>query len=261
MQNLPIAPDQVVSVENRDAAGPFLVVCEHASNLLPGCLGTLGLNAAQRAAHIAWDPGALALARALAGALDAPLVAAGLSRLVYDLNRPPQSPGAMAERSEMHEIPGNRGLSPEARLARTEALYLPFHAALRAEIARRLALGRPVALVTVHSFTPLWHGRPRSVELGVIHDADPRLARAVLARAPAATGLDTRLNEPYSAADEVTHTLALQATPLGLPNVMLELRNDLLAPPGAAARIAGQLAPVLSAALAALSETQKLAEV
>lgn len=243
----------VVTTENADAPGPFLIVCEHASNHFPDAFGTLGLTPEARAAHIAWDPGALEVARHLSRLLDAPLIAAGVSRLIYDINRPPNSPGAMPSRGETYEIPGNSGLGADERQRRTEAIYLPFHATLRAEIARRMARGRPPVLVTVHSFTPKWFGKRRDVEFGIIHDADPVLAQAVLAAARVQTGLDCRLNEPYSAADEVTHTLRLQATPYGLRNIMLEIRNDLIADAAATAVMAGRLAPVLSAALAAIS--------
>lgn len=239
-------------VEGRSARGRFVFVCEHASNALPEGMGDLGLTAEELRAHIAWDPGALPLARGLAQRLSGTLVAARLSRLVYDCNRPPDAPSAMPVQSEHYRIPGNEGLAPEARAARARAVYLPFHEAVRREIVRRLALGIAPVLVTVHSFTPVWFGRPRAVELGVIHDADARLAEAVALEARARSSLVTALNEPYSAADGVTHTLRLQALPYGIPNVMLELRNDLIADPAAADRMAGTLAPVLAAALARL---------
>lgn len=242
----------VVRIENGAARGPLLFVCEHASNRFPAEFGPLGLSEAERRAHIAWDPGALGLARGLARRLDAPLVSANVSRLVYDLNRPPHAAGAIAAKSEAHDIPGNANLTPEARLARVDAVYLPFHAALHAEVARRLATGPAPVIVTVHSFTPVWFGTRREVEFGIIHDADPTLAGAVLVEARARTGLDSRLNEPYSAADDVTHTLRLQATPYGLANVMLEIRNDLLDDAAAEDRMAETLAPVLAAALATI---------
>jgi predicted N-formylglutamate amidohydrolase len=241
----------VVHIENGDAPGPFLIVCEHASNHIPPAYGTLGLDAAARKAHIAWDPGALGVARRLSRNLNAPLIHAGVSRLIYDLNRPPSSAGAMTPKSESYTVPGNQNLTPEQRLKRTAEVYVPFHDAVHAEIARRMALGTPPVLVTIHSFTPVWHGKPRAVEFGIIHDADPTLARAVLAEAKARTGLDCRLNEPYSAVDEVTHTLRLHATPYGLRNVMLEVRNDLIADPAAEAAMADGLTPVLQAALRA----------
>ena len=238
---------EAVTVEGADAPGRVILVCEHAANLVPDSWGDLGLSPAQRQAHISWDPGALGLARALASRLQATLVHATHSRLIYDLNRPPHAPTAMPAESEVHASPGNRDLDPEERARRTEALYLPFHAALTRLVVQRLARGRPPALITVHSFTPVFHGRARAVEFGVIHDADDRLAQAIMARP---TGLATRLNEPYSATDGVTHTLALHATPFGLPHAMLELRSDLIADAAAQDAIAARIAPVLAAAVA-----------
>lgn len=246
---------KVVETENGTAPGPFLFVCEHASNAFPQPFGTLGLDADARRAHIAWDPGALGVARRLAANLNAPLVHACVSRLIYDLNRPPAASGAMTARSETYLIPGNQALGAAERRRRTESVYLPFHDALHGEIARRMAAGTTPIVVTIHSFTPVWFGKARTVELGVIHDADPTLARAVLTEAKARTGLHCRLNEPYSAADEVTHTLRLHATPYGLHNVMLEIRNDLIADPSAEAAMADGLTPVLAAALAAIGAT------
>ncbi len=159
----------------------------------------------------------------------------------------------MAVRSEFHAIPGNQDLTAEERAARTEAVYLPFQATLHAVLMRRLARGRQTAVVTIHSFTPVWHGQPRAVEFGVIHDADNRLARSILAQAQARTGLHSGLNEPYSAADDVTHTLRVQATPYGLLNAMLEIRNDLIADAAAEDAMAGVLAPVIAAALVGLT--------
>ena len=235
-----------VALENAIARGPVILVCEHASRVLPKSLGTLGLSEAALASHIAWDPGALAVARGLARELDAVLIHARASRLIYDLNRPPHSPGAMPIRSEIHDIPGNADLPEAERLARTRAHYIPFHAALSDLLACRLAQGQRPVLVTVHSFTPVYFGQPRAVEFGVIHDADDRLARAIAAQE---TGLITRLNEPYSAADGVAHMLACHATPLGLPHAMLEIRNDLIATPEAEAGMAARLAPAILAAI------------
>ncbi len=247
--------DFAVTVETAgdDPAAPFVFVCEHASNAFPDRFGNLGLSAAQRQAHIAWDPGAVGLARGLLERLGGVLVAGNVSRLVYDCNRAPDAPGAMAAKSETHEIAGNKRLDAAARVARTQAVYQPFHAALHGEIAACLARGLAPVVVTLHSFTPTWFGAPRAVEFGVIHDADPRLAQAVLAAARARTALKSALNAPYSAADGVTHTLRLQALPYGLSNVMLELRNDLVATPEAEENMAEMLVPVLAEAVAALA--------
>ncbi len=240
-------------IENRSAPGRVVLVCEHASNHIPPQWGDLGLEAQARQAHIAWDPGALALARALSRQMDAVLVHAPVSRLVYDLNRAPDHPGAMPAQSEIYAVPGNAAVTAAERAARTAAVYVPFHDDLHIEIARRIALGLAPVLITIHSFTPIWHGVARAVEFGVIHDADDRLARHIVERS-GSIGLHTELNAPYSAADGVTHTLRLQAGPYRLPNVMLEVRNDLLSTPLQSEAIAERLAPVLMAAVADLSE-------
>ena len=243
----PSADETFAPIVERDgAAGRFVVVCEHASNHIPARWGDLGLTEAQRQAHIAWDPGALDLARGLAERLDGVLVHAPVSRLVYDCNRAPDMPGAMPARSEVHDIPGNATITPDERLARTDAVYLPWVQGLQGLIARRIALGLRPVIVTVHSFTPVYHGKPRRVEFGVIHDADRALAVAIHSAAKRLTRLGAELNSPYSAADDVTHTLRVQATPYGLPNAMLEIRNDLIADPSACAAMADMLAPVIN---------------
>lgn len=244
-------------IENEASRGRFVLVCEHAANTIPPRWGTLGLTEEQRQAHIAWDPGALGLARGLAERLDAVLIHAPVSRLVYDCNRAPDMAGAMPARSEVHEIPGNAAITPEERLARTEAVYLPWCHGLHGLLARRIALGLRPVVITVHSFTPVYFGKPRRVEFGVIHDADPGLAVAIHAAAAKITRLQVELNAPYSAQDDVTHTLRVQATPYGLPNAMLEIRNDLIATPAAEIAMADQLAPVLNMGLVEIQKQAK----
>lgn len=240
---------EAAELYNAEAAGPFLFVCEHAANAFPEPFGALGLDPEAKDAHVAWDPGALGVARRLSDRLDSPLVTATVSRLIYDCNRPPDAPEAMPARSESYEIPGNRGLAGAARLARTEAVYLPFQAALTAQLARALARGRRPVLVTVHSFTPIWFGMARAVAFGVIHDTDPTFARIVTAIAARRLAFGAKLNEPYSAADGVAHTLKLHATPHDLPHAMLEIRNDLISDAAAEEAMADQLALVLTEAL------------
>lgn len=243
-------------IENTGAKSPVLILCEHASNHIPAVWGDLGLSLADRQAHIAWDPGALGLARGLARRMEATLIHAPVSRLVYDCNRGPDMPGAMPARSEVYDIPGNAAIDGRERQRRTEAVYLPWANGLHNLIATRIAQGRRPVILTIHSFTPVYFGKPRAVEFGIIHDADPALALAIHA-ASRSTGLRAEVNEPYSAKDDVTHTLRLHATPYGLPNAMLELRNDLIASPEAEEAMADRLAPVLNMGI---EEIQKQAK-
>src|SRR3954452_236378 len=114
---------------NGSGASRHVLVCEHASNRLPKSLGTLGLPESDLQRHIAWDIGAEQVARRLSRLLDAPLVLQRYSRLAFDCNRPPDSADAMPEISETTHIPGNRNLSPDAKLMRIHEIYRPFHAA------------------------------------------------------------------------------------------------------------------------------------
>lgn len=264
-----------VDVESPDAAGPIVVVCEHASCALPAALGDLGLSDEARVSHIAWDPGALAVARRVARAFDAPLVAGRYSRLVYDCNRPPEAADAIPEQSEIHAVPGNRNLSADQRAARIAEIYRPFRAAVADTLDRRCArgaaegagtkagtetgtgtgTGAAPALVTMHSFTPVYFGRARAVEIGLLHDADSRLVDAMLEAAPGLESRRVERNAPYGPEDGVTHTLATDALPRGLANVMIEIRNDLIADEAGQARLADEVVALLEAGLARLPST------
>lgn len=244
-------------IENFSAKGRIVLVCEHATNHIPARWGNLGLTDEQRSAHIAWDIGALGLARGLMQRLDAVLVHAQVSRVVYDCNRAPNMAGAMPARSEIYDIPGNSVISADQRAGRTKAVYQPFHDGLHDVIAQRIAYGLRPVIITIHSFTPVYFGKPRRVEFGVIHDANSGLAVAIHHAATKSTRLAAELNAPYSAADDVTHTLRLQATPYGLPNAMLEIRNDLIASPDAEQAMAEALAPVLNMGLVEIQRQAK----
>ncbi len=228
-----VAMNHDVTDQNADRIAPInpqgvssaIVVCEHATHYIPSHFNGLGLSDAARESHIAWDPGAMAVAEKLSRKLDAMLIAGNVSRLVYDCNRPPDAPDAMPEKSEIYAVPGNQHLTPADKAARVTAYYTPFKNGLSAAILQKQA---PV-IVTVHSFTPTYHGKPRSVEIGVVHDSDARLAGAMLDCAADHTTLDVRRNQPYGPEHGVTHTLKEHALSGGHLNVMLEIRNDLIA--------------------------------
>ncbi|MFN3720986.1 MAG: N-formylglutamate amidohydrolase [Rhizobium rhizophilum] len=237
-----------VALENATAGSGIVLVCEHASSLLPASAGDLGLSPEALSSHIAWDPGALAIARRLAERLDGVLVHQRFSRLIYDCNRPPESPAAMPEKSEVYEIPGNRELGPAERYARTAALYIPFHDRVSNEISRLQGEGRRPVVVTVHTFTPVYFGNPREVEIGILHDADSRLADAML-DAAADSPYRFERNSPYGPEDGVTHTLRLHALPQGFANVMIEVRNDLVRDDAEVEAVSSHLADLISEAL------------
>ena len=100
----------------------LLILCDHASSVIPDPLECLGLGPEDLASHIAWDIGAAALARRLATDLNASCLLAGVSRLVVDCNRAPHSPGWMPDETCGVVVPGNRDLSEtDVRLRRKHA--------------------------------------------------------------------------------------------------------------------------------------------
>ncbi|MHC0053588.1 N-formylglutamate amidohydrolase [Actibacterium sp. D379-3] len=232
-----------VAIEGLAGPSPVVFLCEHAAHFIPPQYHDLGLRGTALTSHIAWDIGALALAQRLAGAFGAPLVAGRVSRLIYDCNRPPEAPDAIPARSEVFDIPGNADLTPQARQARQTDVYDPFCAA----VDRAMLAARPAALVTVHSFTPVYNGQPRPVQIGILHDSDRRLADALLAQDWG--NVDVQRNQPYGPGDGVTHSLKLHAQSRGRANVMIEVRSDLIDHPEGLAAMAALLDRNLHAAL------------
>ena len=212
---------QAFGVENPDGASPILFVSDHAGRAIPQHLGMLGLGEDELSRHIGYDIGIYGVTRELARTLDATYIFQPYSRLVIDCNRKPRKPQSVPEISDGTVVPGNAGLSPEARAARVAQVYAPFCDAVDRVLAARQAQGTPFALVTLHSFTPLWHGTPREVELGLLHDADSRLADAMLDHAPALPHRVLRRNAPYGPEDGVTHSLQRHGLRHGLPNALL----------------------------------------
>ena len=210
---------------NEEGRSPYVLICEHASRLIPAKLGTLGLSEQELHSHIAWDIGAEKVARLLSRLIDAPLLLQRYSRLAYDCNRPPEAPAAIPELSELTAIPGNRKLSAADKLARAREIYRPFHDGVSLALDRRAAAGLRSLLVSIHSFTPVYKGKSRSVELGILHDRDTTLSSRLIKSFP---NVDARLNEPYGPKDGVLHTLNMHGFARGLQHAMIEIRNDLV---------------------------------
>ncbi|MEM7733352.1 MAG: N-formylglutamate amidohydrolase [Pseudomonadota bacterium] len=253
VDSLQVAPrvadgDFAPRVENPNGPHAALLVCEHASARMPASFDGLGLRKEDLDSHIAWDPGALETARHLSTILDATIVHSTVSRLIYDCNRPPDADSAMPARSEETAVPGNTGLTVEEKAERTRQFYRPFEALLSDTLSSR---SDQSVLVTIHSFTPIFRGQKRSVEIGILHDDDSRLADALL---QVAGGFRIERNAPYGPEDGVTHTLRQHAMPRGILNVMFEIRNDLIASSEQCESMAQTLAGWLTKAIAICAE-------
>ncbi|MBC8035717.1 MAG: N-formylglutamate amidohydrolase [Rhizobiales bacterium] len=235
---------------NEQGRSPYILICEHASNRLPKALGSLGLTASDLQRHIAWDIGAENVARVLSRLIDAPLILQRYSRLAYDCNRPLEAPDAIPGISETTPIPGNMNLTSADKLARAQEICRPFHAAVAGVLDGRAAEGIKSLVISIHSFTPVYKGKSRKVELGILHDRDASFSSMLIKRF---SKVDARLNEPYGPKDGVLHTLNLHAAPRGLKHAMLEIRNDLIASERGQQEWAQRISVPLIQAAAALS--------
>ncbi len=218
----------IVRMENPDGDGPFVIVCDHASNRLFPDYGSLGLPPEALLSHIAWDPGALPVSRALSEMLDAPLLWPDASRLIVDCNRDPDAPDLIVAESEGGAVPGNREVDERERIRRLAAIHVPYHLAVGRCLDARSTAGRTGAVMAVHSFTPVYRGGSRPWDIGIVFDDDRRLSDPLIVALKADSGLTVGVNEPYSPADGVYYTLTRHARPRGLPAVMIEIRNDLI---------------------------------
>ena len=239
----------IVAVTNRAGASGIIIACEHASNFIPPEFENLGIDDKTQQSHIAWDIGALAVAKEMSALLDAPLVAQCVSRLVYDCNRSFDARDTIIEKSEIYDVPGNKSISATERTERKNKYYEPFRNELAEIIKSRTATSKSVALITIHSFSPVFDGEKRNMDIGIIHDSDSRLADEIITIANSDKSFDIRRNEPYGPDDDVTFTLAEHAVSQGLLNVMIEIRNDLIADSDAQKSMAQKLANYITSAV------------
>jgi predicted N-formylglutamate amidohydrolase len=243
-----------VRVLRPDGASDFFLTADHAGRAVPCSLGDLGVPANEWQRHIAWDIGIAAVTEHLSRALDAVAVLQNYSRLVIDCNRRPDWESAIPTVSEHTSIPGNRDLPEAEREARRREIFDPYHRRIAALLDRRSAAGRRTVLVAMHSFTPVFKGEARSVEIGVLYNRDSRLAAIMLDLFRAGGDLDVGDNAPYAITDSSDYTVPTHGEGRGLAHVELEIRQDLIADPAGQDAWAARLARLLPIGDARLRE-------
>jgi len=225
------------------AGGPFLFTCEHATNELPEWEPEPA-DRATLADHWGFDIGAAELTRALAGLTRSAAVLSRFSRLVCDPNRDPAEPSFVVEAVPGRALSWNRGVDAAERRRRRERYFDPYHAAIdRAIRARRAAPGE-LRLVAVHSFTPVYLGEARPMEVGVLFDAHDEHAWR-LEGALAAEGFAAARNAPYSGMDGLIYSARRHGRAHDLVYLELEVRQDLIDAPAKARAVAARIARAL----------------
>ena len=232
-----------------DLARGLLLLCDHASNAIPPEYGDLGLEACDLRRHIAYDIGAAELTRRLAALLGAPALLTDFSRLLVDPNRGRDDPTLVMRLSDRAIVPGNARVDAGEVERRVVRFRAPYDAAIEEALGAFAAAGIVPAILSVHSYTPAMKGVLRPWHAALLWDADPRLARPLIAGLRAEPGLLIGDNQPYDGALR-GDTLDRHAAPRGLAAAVLEVRQDLVADEAGeaawAARIARALTPVLA---------------
>ena len=209
---------------NQDGSCALLIVCDHASKLVPRKLKNLGLNKTQCKGHIAYDIGAAEVTRLLAQRLNAQAILAGYSRLVIDLNRPPEDPQSILKISDDTFIPGNQGLNKYTQNLRVSNLFDPYHSAINKAIVQLTSYGKQPALLSIHSFSPEFGSKPRPWDIGVLWNRDPRIADP-LKKELNELGLIVGDNLPYSGR-ELAYTINLHGAASGIANCAVEINQS-----------------------------------
>lgn len=229
-------------------ADAFVVSCEHGGHRIPHAWSSLFHGREEAlASHRGWDPGALLLARRLADALDAPLHAVTVSRLLCDTNRREGHPALFGAPV--------RKLSGAEREGILAEHHRPHRSAVRDAVDAAVARGERAIHLSVHTFTPVLDGVARSTQVGLLYDPSRPGERGLCTRwAGAVRGLEPELrvhrNRPYrGTSDGLTRWLRECFPPEAYLGIEVEVRSDLPIP---------EVATVLLDGLAAASHDHSL---
>jgi predicted N-formylglutamate amidohydrolase len=219
-------------IENAKGKAPILIVCDHASNRVPKILDGVGLAKTDLEKHIAWDPGTENIGRYMSEKLDATGFFACYSRIVVDVNRGERSAECMREVSDHIHVPGNKNLSAAEKRQRLDEIFWPYHRALATQIKTYRKKGIVPLIVSLHSFTPEMDGYKRPWHIGVLWNKEETIARRLVDALQAQNPkMIVGENEPYTLkqANLTKNTIKTHAEDAGLPYVIVEFRQDLVA--------------------------------
>jgi len=186
----------------------IIISCEHAGNVVPEKYQSRFTGAQEVLnSHRGWDPGALDVATYLADQFKTPLYSMSITRLLIEMNRSLDSATLFSEFID--------NLSAEDKSALISEYYLPYHMALDTAIQQSR---KPVLHLSMHSFTPVWNGVTRPVDVGLLFDPArvpemefcEHVKKTLDHRLPDIT---TLFNEPYRGTDDGIATILRKKFP------------------------------------------------
>jgi len=228
--NLKCEYENAKILDYRDPANPnnhVLITCEHATNDLPEDY-SWSENDRRNFVEDHWglDIGAFQTAHTLAKDLKCVFVHSLYSRLLLDPNRSVVSDTLFRKFGDGKEVDLNKNLTPEEEQKRIKRFYIPYVEALR-EISHKVD---PTYILSIHSFTPLYQGEPRSIEIGVLHGPESSKLAEGLNDGLNKKGHCSEINKPYDGATAMgtVKSLIYAKTPTKRQGVTFEFRNDIL---------------------------------
>ena len=227
------APAHPVTQIPGDPSVGILILCDHASNEIPPEYRDLGLPRTELQRHIGYDIGAADMTKAMAESLGAPALLTNFSRLLIDPNRGEDDPTLVMRLSDGAVIPGNKNINQAEVDRRIQRFYRPYDRAIKAAIKASHEAGVRPVIISMHSFTPVWRGKPRPWHAGILWSKDGRLSQALIEALRADPSLVVGDNEPYHGALK-GDVIDRHALAHGYSNTLIEIRQDLIAEPNSA---------------------------
>ena len=233
-QGLILSPTRL-PISNPAAA--LFVTCEHATNALPSGYQPSERDLEILQTHWGWDPGAADVTRRLSELTGAGAVLSAVSRLVCDVNRPIEDDTLILRELEGHPLTFNQDVDVDEIQTRVEQYYIPFHRAVHDHLQSRLSHSPPPLILAVHSFTPVYMGNKRDMEIGIIYDSRCPDKAKRLNDAFVEYGFAVAMNRPYSGMEGQMYSAWHHGRGNGLDYLELEMSQDLFSPSVKAANV------------------------
>jgi predicted N-formylglutamate amidohydrolase len=203
-----------------------IITCEHASCAVPPAYKQLFRSHGDvLRSHRGYDPHSIEMATTLAAQLNCKLFQGTATRLLVEINRSIGHPKLFSEFT--------RSLSKVEQTELLNDCYFPYRAAVENEIRSRVRKRQTVLHLSIHTFTPVFDGKPREADVGLLYDP-ARDGEATLMKTwqrqltQLLPELRTRRNYPYrGSSDGFTTELRNKFADADYLGIEIEVRNTL----------------------------------
>lgn len=173
----------------------LIISCEHAGNEVPREYSHLfENNTAPLETHRGIDIGALQLTNTIAAKMQQEPYLHTVTRLLVDLNRSVQSPTLFSEYTREEPLSVREDIF--------EKYYRPHRKKVEQRVQQIVNEGDCALHVGIHTFTPVWDGQERDVDVGFLYDPTRKGEQQFCQHwrkelALKYKGLRLRMNQPY----------------------------------------------------------------